>query len=350
LHDKHVAKAEARHAGIKEEHNGKISAARLELKDALAASGVATTASRACVSQATVLRDDVVWEQDLLQQTVEATGVAALSTAETHELLTMLQFTAHSASHLHQHGITAADILEMADADLKSELNLPAYGDRKRLRRSLELLGNGSGVGDVAPAAAAGSGGHPAFGWTTAQVVAWAEGNGLAFLVSWLNLEKVDGAVLLEEIDPRDVDGINFRDRATFTRKLKVLRGEAFADVATSPERISQSASTSNLRLVFETVVSANSEIQKKLDAIKKKYATIKVDQQYIGPITLVVMEDPVFASDGHTYERTAIQQWIDGGNRTSPLQGAAVRISRRLTPNHAMRSAIRELTEATCA
>ena len=36
-------------------------------------------------------------------------------------------------------------------------------------------------------------------------------------------------------------------------------------------------------------------------------------------PITLEVFHDPVIAADGHTYERTAITQWIQD-NGTSPL------------------------------
>jgi SUMO ligase MMS21 Smc5/6 complex component len=33
-------------------------------------------------------------------------------------------------------------------------------------------------------------------------------------------------------------------------------------------------------------------------------------------PITLRIMEDPVMAADGHTYERSAIQEWIERATR----------------------------------
>jgi len=37
-------------------------------------------------------------------------------------------------------------------------------------------------------------------------------------------------------------------------------------------------------------------------------------------PITLQEIVDPVVGPDGHTYERSAIQQWLDAGHRTSPV------------------------------
>ena len=37
-----------------------------------------------------------------------------------------------------------------------------------------------------------------------------------------------------------------------------------------------------------------------------------EVPEEYICPITLEVMEDPVIAPDGYTYERTAIMQELE--------------------------------------
>jgi len=39
--------------------------------------------------------------------------------------------------------------------------------------------------------------------------------------------------------------------------------------------------------------------------------------------ITHELMTDPVVASDGYTYERSAITAWIDNGKRTSPMTNA---------------------------
>tara|TARA_A100001015_G_C14936162_1_gene690567 strand:+ start:132 stop:350 length:219 start_codon:yes stop_codon:yes gene_type:complete len=53
------------------------------------------------------------------------------------------------------------------------------------------------------------------------------------------------------------------------------------------------------------------------------------------------IMQDPVFTLDGHTYERTAITQWLEQRG-TSPKTGAPLP-DRRLIPNHALRSRIQD-------
>ena len=60
-------------------------------------------------------------------------------------------------------------------------------------------------------------------------------------------------------------------------------------------------------------------------------------------PITQEIMEEPVIAQDGHTYERAAIQRWFDMGRRTSPKTGARL-LGIELLPNYTMRSLIRDL------
>ena len=51
------------------------------------------------------------------------------------------------------------------------------------------------------------------------------------------------------------------------------------------------------------------------------------------------VMRDPILASDGHTYERYAITDWLCN-NGTSPNTGLCL-VSKDLAPNYALRSAI---------
>ena len=52
-------------------------------------------------------------------------------------------------------------------------------------------------------------------------------------------------------------------------------------------------------------------------------------------------MNDPVLATDGYTYDRPAIEQWLQQHD-TSPMTNQALP-SKGLTPNHALRSAIME-------
>ena len=70
--------------------------------------------------------------------------------------------------------------------------------------------------------------------------------------------------------------------------------------------------------------------------------ASAGIPDAFLCPITLELMTDPVFALDGHTYERSAIEDWFAGGNMLSPKTGAE--IGQLLVPNHAMRAQIGRL------
>eukprot|EP01035_Chromulina_nebulosa_P019497 gene19497-25387_t len=61
----------------------------------------------------------------------------------------------------------------------------------------------------------------------------------------------------------------------------------------------------------------------------------------FICPITCAVMEDPVICSDGSTYERSAIAQWLRGSNR-SPTTNLVL-VNKTLIPNIALRYLIQE-------
>ena len=65
----------------------------------------------------------------------------------------------------------------------------------------------------------------------------------------------------------------------------------------------------------------------------------------WLCPITLSVMRDPVIASDGHSYERSAITQWFDQSTM-SPKTGARLH-STDLIPNIALRNTIQEYLKA---
>ena len=56
-------------------------------------------------------------------------------------------------------------------------------------------------------------------------------------------------------------------------------------------------------------------------------------------PITLEAMQDPVLATDGHTYERSAIEDWFSRRN-TSPRTGERLPVP-TLFPNYSLRDII---------
>ena len=63
--------------------------------------------------------------------------------------------------------------------------------------------------------------------------------------------------------------------------------------------------------------------------------------ESFLCPITLCIMFDPVVASDGHSYERCAIQEWLTRTDR-SPKTNIALK-RKTLIPNHALRSLIED-------
>jgi hypothetical protein len=60
----------------------------------------------------------------------------------------------------------------------------------------------------------------------------------------------------------------------------------------------------------------------------------------FLCPITLELMRDPVLAKDGHTYERKAIEDWFgqsNGASSTAISPKTGDMTGRQLTPNHAL-------------
>ena len=64
------------------------------------------------------------------------------------------------------------------------------------------------------------------------------------------------------------------------------------------------------------------------------------IPPDFVCPITLEVLRDPVFTADGESYERLAISRWFQSGHHTSPRTGARLAHT-RLVPNQALRGSI---------
>lgn len=54
------------------------------------------------------------------------------------------------------------------------------------------------------------------------------------------------------------------------------------------------------------------------------------------------IMQDPVVAADGYTYESEAIKGWLESGHDASPMTNLKLPHC-DLVPNRALRSAIQE-------
>ncbi|KAK1376874.1 U-box domain-containing protein 33 [Heracleum sosnowskyi] len=67
-----------------------------------------------------------------------------------------------------------------------------------------------------------------------------------------------------------------------------------------------------------------------------------QIPQFYICPIFQEIMQEPVVAADGYTYESEAIKGWLESGNDKSPMTDQKL-ANDVLVPNHVLRSAIQE-------
>jgi hypothetical protein len=77
------------------------------------------------------------------------------------------------------------------------------------------------------------------------------------------------------------------------------------------------------------------------LEINKLKEKNKKYYDNFICPITLAVMKDPVICSDAHTYERSAIEKWLSTNNH-SPITREII-TNNILIPNIALRNIIQE-------
>ena len=68
------------------------------------------------------------------------------------------------------------------------------------------------------------------------------------------------------------------------------------------------------------------------------------IPNEFYCPITFCLMQDPVIATDGYTYEREAIEQWLVNHN-TSPKTNLPL-TSKNLIVNYALRNAIRDMLD----
>ncbi len=67
----------------------------------------------------------------------------------------------------------------------------------------------------------------------------------------------------------------------------------------------------------------------------------MKIRDEFICPITYELMREPVVASDGHTYEKNAIEKWLKS-SYTSPRNGEPIEST--LIPNYNLKKLIQDI------
>ncbi|KAJ3672318.1 hypothetical protein LUZ60_007039 [Juncus effusus] len=76
-----------------------------------------------------------------------------------------------------------------------------------------------------------------------------------------------------------------------------------------------------------------------------QKCPSLLIPNEFLCPISLEIMLDPVIIATGQTYERRSIQQWIDAGHRSCPKTRKALN-HLQLAPNYALRNLILQWCE----
>ncbi|KAG7355153.1 U-box domain containing protein [Nitzschia inconspicua] len=66
------------------------------------------------------------------------------------------------------------------------------------------------------------------------------------------------------------------------------------------------------------------------------------VPEEFLCPLTLCVMKDPVVSKDGISYDRTAIVKWLAKGNQSCPLTRQPMTLS-SLAPDNRLRKCIQQ-------
>lgn len=82
------------------------------------------------------------------------------------------------------------------------------------------------------------------------------------------------------------------------------------------------------------------SKVLRKLEELKGASQCTDTPDEFLCPITRELMKEPVIAADGYSYEREAIESWINTKNRSSPMTNLPLK-NTLLTPNYTLKMAI---------
>ena len=156
-------------------------------------------------------------------------------------------------------------------------------------------------------------------------------------------IESVDDLLLLDRADIIAC-GVPVADATRLEAALAAARGPTAAEESKSsppppPGKVLVDEILEDTAAHVAELETAHQAELKRLKAVLKERG---VPDGYLCPISLEVMEDPVIAADGHSYERSDIELWFARGNDTSPKTGGALP-HQFLTPNHNLRSAIQD-------
>ncbi len=140
------------------------------------------------------------------------------------------------------------------------------------------------------------------------------------------------------------------RDNIITPPRLRIIDARRYAPTpapayayAPEPERITAQAVSGSSVAPAASAASAHQEPPQKSSEFEG-IDTRDFPNEYRCPITMEPMEDPVVCMDGNTYERSAIEEWLERSNK-SPMTNVPL-TSSMLVPNRVLKCLIREHAE----
>ncbi|XP_009596674.1 U-box domain-containing protein 10-like [Nicotiana tomentosiformis] len=146
------------------------------------------------------------------------------------------------------------------------------------------------------------------------------------------------GSLHIENIGNIDHD---VRSKVRRVPQGSVPNGSACSQIIQEPDRIGNSSKRSEVGVpeISGSTREDDSPFKSHTESTKLDCPVIPIE--FLCPISLELMRDPVIvAATGQTYERSYIQQWIDGGHTTCPKTQQQLH-NLTLAPNYALRNLI---------
>jgi hypothetical protein len=123
------------------------------------------------------------------------------------------------------------------------------------------------------------------------------------------------------------------------TPRIEWAGGEGWGEGASEKERAIHAANQ-------EMAVAAASIEALDLEMQRRGAVAHNIPAEMQCPISSDIMRDPVMCTDGHTYERVAITEWVKH-KATSPLTNQPLERPVMLIPNYALRGLIMSFVES---
>ena len=147
-----------------------------------------------------------------------------------------------------------------------------------------------------------------------------------------------------QEVAVRDVVRVRTRAAALSKAREEAVAAAAAAAAAVAAAREAAAVAAAKAEALERAMAEDGEGGSSGAAGLSEMSEAAEVPDDYMCPITAEIMTDPVSTSDGFTYERAAISEWLHTKD-TSPSTGAKLE-NKTVIPNVSLRSIIRSFVE----